>query len=218
MAEEKRRLRVGVLGCGPIAQAAHLESCRKARNADLYAICDVAPDLLERMASTHRPERTYAAYEDMLADPDARRGDRRDLGCLPRRRFHRRARSRQACALRKAARRVASRRRNVSRAVVRASGRVLQVGHMKRFDAGLEAAKAFIDVRDGGDAGAQGLVLRLHAPLCDDRRRAAADREERAGEAARRQSEGRPPPLLHARAWQPPGRHRALFRRRDRCG
>ena len=44
--KDARRLKVGVLGCGPIAQAAHFESCNKARNADLYAICDVAPDLL----------------------------------------------------------------------------------------------------------------------------------------------------------------------------
>ena len=42
IAKDERRLRVGVLGCGPIAQAAHLEACVKARNADLYAICDVA--------------------------------------------------------------------------------------------------------------------------------------------------------------------------------
>ena len=45
MDKDKRRLRVGLLGCGPIAQAAHLDAIRKARNADLYAICDVAPDL-----------------------------------------------------------------------------------------------------------------------------------------------------------------------------
>ena len=56
--KEDRRLRVGVLGCGPIAQAAHFESCTKARNADLYAICDVATDLLERMARTHAPQKT----------------------------------------------------------------------------------------------------------------------------------------------------------------
>src|ERR671921_319773 len=66
--KEARRLKVGVLGCGPIAQAAHFESCRKARNDDLYAICDVAPDLLERMAWTHRPERTFGDYAEMLAD------------------------------------------------------------------------------------------------------------------------------------------------------
>ena len=63
-----RRLRVGVLGCGPIAQAAHFESCTKAANADLYAICDVADDLRERMAATHAPQRTFADYDAMLAD------------------------------------------------------------------------------------------------------------------------------------------------------
>ena len=65
-----RRLRVGVLGCGPIAQAAHFESCTKAANADLYAICDVADDLRARMAATHAPEKIFADYDAMLADPD----------------------------------------------------------------------------------------------------------------------------------------------------
>src|SRR3954466_6889110 len=67
--KETQRLRIGVLGCGPIAQAAHFESCTKARNADLYAICDVAADLLERMAWTHAPEKTFGDYDAMLADP-----------------------------------------------------------------------------------------------------------------------------------------------------
>ena len=67
--KDGRTLKVGVLGCGPIAQAAHFESCTKARNADLYAICDIAPDLLERMAWTHKPERTFPDYDAMLADP-----------------------------------------------------------------------------------------------------------------------------------------------------
>ena len=35
MKKEKRLLRAGVLGCGPISQAAHLEACLKARNAEL---------------------------------------------------------------------------------------------------------------------------------------------------------------------------------------
>ena len=43
--KDDKRLRIGVLGCGPIAQFAHFESCKKARNADLHAICDVAHDL-----------------------------------------------------------------------------------------------------------------------------------------------------------------------------
>src|SRR5215210_7188034 len=66
----ERRLRIGVLGCGQIAQAAHFESCRRARNAELYAICDVAEDLLARMALIHEPRVTYRDYDQMLADPD----------------------------------------------------------------------------------------------------------------------------------------------------
>jgi predicted dehydrogenase len=67
--KNERRLRLGVLGCGPIAQFAHLEACRKARNADLYAICDVADDLRERMAAIHEPAAAYRDYDAMLADP-----------------------------------------------------------------------------------------------------------------------------------------------------
>ncbi|NUM56018.1 MAG: Gfo/Idh/MocA family oxidoreductase [Candidatus Hydrogenedentes bacterium] len=70
IAKEPRLLRVGVLGCGPIAQFAHFDACRKGRNTELYAICDAAPDLLERMAAVHRPAKTYAKFDDMMNDPD----------------------------------------------------------------------------------------------------------------------------------------------------
>ena len=64
-----RLLALAVLGCGPIAQIAHFEAIRKARNADLYAICDRAADLRERMAVLHSPRQVYADYAEMLADP-----------------------------------------------------------------------------------------------------------------------------------------------------
>ena len=69
MKKEPRLLRVGVLGCGPISQYAHFDACRKARNAALYAICDLAPDLLAKMAAIHDPEVTYSKLEQMLDDP-----------------------------------------------------------------------------------------------------------------------------------------------------
>jgi predicted dehydrogenase len=69
MRKEERLLRVGVLGCGPIAQFAHFDACRKARNAELYALCDVADDLLERMAAVHQPRVTYRDFDRLLADP-----------------------------------------------------------------------------------------------------------------------------------------------------
>ncbi len=70
MNKESQLLRIGVLGCGPIAQFAHFDACRKARNAELYAICDVAEDLCSRMAAIHEPVVTYADYDEMLADPN----------------------------------------------------------------------------------------------------------------------------------------------------
>jgi predicted dehydrogenase len=69
MKKESRLLRVGVLGCGPIAQIAHFDACRKARNAELYAICDVADDLLAKMLAIHEPRVAYRDYDQMLADP-----------------------------------------------------------------------------------------------------------------------------------------------------
>src|SRR5689334_11510663 len=67
--KEDRLLRIGVLGAGPIAQAAHFDACRKARNVELYAICDAAEDLLARVAAIHQPRVTYTNYATMLADP-----------------------------------------------------------------------------------------------------------------------------------------------------
>ena len=69
MKKEERLLRVGILGCGPISQIAHFDACRKARNAQLYAICDLADDLREKMAVLHEPRVVFKSYDDMLADP-----------------------------------------------------------------------------------------------------------------------------------------------------
>ena len=59
---------IGVLGAGQIAQAAHFPAVRKAKTAQLYAICDAADDLRERMAAVHQPTTTFADYDTMLAD------------------------------------------------------------------------------------------------------------------------------------------------------
>jgi len=59
---------IGVLGAGQIAQSAHFPAVRKATTAQLYAICDAADDLRERMAAVHQPTTTFADYDAMLAD------------------------------------------------------------------------------------------------------------------------------------------------------
>lgn len=161
--KDDRRLRIGVLGCGQIAQAAHFESCTKARNADLFAICDVADDLRARMAATHAPDRAYADYDAMLADPEVEA-----VIIATADPFHVPA---SIKALQAGKHVLCEKPLGVTveevealEAAVKASGKVLQVGHMKRFDAGLQAAKAFID--DG-----MGEMLALKAWYCDSTHR-----------------------------------------------
>jgi predicted dehydrogenase len=161
--KESRLLRVGVLGCGPIAQAAHFEACTKARNACLHAICDVADDLRERMAATHVPTRSYSDYDAMLADPDLEA-----VIIATSDAFHaataRRALEAGKHVLCEKPLALSVEEAEGLRAAVNASGRILQVGHMKRFDAGLQAAKDFID-------GPMGAMVALKAWYCDSTHR-----------------------------------------------
>ena len=161
--KQQRRLKVGVLGCGPIAQFAHFESCQKACNADLYAICDVASDLVDRMAAIYQPRRKYLDYDAMLADPEVEA-----VIIATSDAFHVEA-SRRALAAGKHV--LCEKPIGVSveevetlAAAVRVSSKILQVGHMKRFDQGLEAARDF--VRDE-----MGEVLALKAWYCDSTHR-----------------------------------------------
>lgn len=162
-AKQERRLRVGVLGAGQIAQAAHFESCTKAANADLYAICDVADDLRERMVITHGAQKSYNDYDKMLADPDL---DAVIIATADA--FHVPASLR---ALEAGKHVLCEKPVGVTveecadlKAAVEKSGKVFQVGHMKRFDAGLQAAKSFI-TDEMGD------LIALKAWYCDNTHR-----------------------------------------------
>jgi predicted dehydrogenase len=160
-----RRLRVGVLGAGAIAQAAHFESCAKASNAELAAICDVADDLRERMVVTHGAEKSYDDYDRMLADPDI---DAVIIATADA--FHVPASIRALEAgkhvLCEKPVGVAVEEAETLRAAVLASGKVLQIGHMKRFDPGLQAARRFI-AEEMGD------LVALKAWYCDSTHRYA---------------------------------------------
>ncbi|TIR98777.1 MAG: Gfo/Idh/MocA family oxidoreductase, partial [Mesorhizobium sp.] len=161
--KQDRRLRVGVLGCGPIAQFAHLESCVKAANADLYAICDAAPDLLARMSATYEPQKMYGDYDEMLADPklEAVIVATSDAYHVP---MSIRALEAGKHVLCEKPIGISVEEGERLAEAVKRSGKVLQVGHMKRFDPALEAARDF--VRDE-----MGEILALKAWYCDSTHR-----------------------------------------------
>jgi predicted dehydrogenase len=160
-----KTLRVGVLGAGQIAQAAHFEACVKARNAELHAICDVADDLRERMAITHGAKKTYADYDAMLADPDI---DAVIIATADA--FHIAATARALEAgkhvLCEKPLGVTVEEAESLRGPLARSKKLLQVGHMKRFDAGLQSAKEFI-VSEMGE------LVALKAWYCDSTHRYA---------------------------------------------
>lgn len=159
MNKEERLLRVGVLGCGPIAQFAHFDACRKARNAELYALCDVAEDLVARMAAIHQPRRTFLHFEEMLADPQL------DAVIIATSDPFHVSLSQQALAAGKHVLVEKPLGVNVEEcealaAQARSAGRVLQVGNMKRFDPGIAFAHRFIREE-------MGQLLALKAWYCD---------------------------------------------------
>ncbi len=159
MSQAVRKLRIGVIGCGPIAQFAHFDACRKARNAELYAICDLAADLRERMAAVHQPVKVYADAAELLTDPKVEA-----VIVAVADQFHV-ALCRQAIAAGKHV--LVEKPLGVSveecaqlATEVRASGLVLQVGNNRRFDPGVAFARWFIVEEMGG-------MLALKAWYCD---------------------------------------------------
>ena len=156
---EASQLHVGVLGAGPIAQAAHFEALNKARNAQLHAICDLAEDLVAEMSAIHHPARTFTDYAAMLADPEL------DAVVVATADQYHVAAARQAVGAGKHV--LVEKPLGVTAAEclplrddVRASGLVLQVGTMRRFDPGIAFAHDF--VRDE-----LGEVIALRAWYCD---------------------------------------------------
>lgn len=148
LTKEDRCLRIGVLGCGPIAQAGHLDAGRKARNIELYALCDRASDLLDRMAAVHGPHTIYHDFGAMLADPQIEA-----VIIAVADQFHV-ALAQQALAAGKHV--LVEKPLGVTieecerlREQVQSSDLVLQVGHNKRFDPGLEFAHHFVQAELG---------------------------------------------------------------------
>jgi predicted dehydrogenase len=153
-------VRIGVLGCGMISQAAHFESCQRARNACLYAICDAADDLRNRMAQIWEPKVAYSQYEEMLADPKV---EAVIIGIADQ--FHVSAAIRAVGAGKHV---LVEKPMGVSveecihllKVKQAAPNLVFRVGSMKRFDPGVAFARRFIDEEMGSR-------LALKAWYCD---------------------------------------------------
>lgn len=158
-------LRIGILGCGPIAQCAHLEAVQKGCNVALRAVCDADEGLANRFGTFYDAERIYTDYDALLADDavDAVVVATADAFHVPASLKALKAGKHVFCEKPLG---VSIEEVETLRDAVRASGRVLQVGHMLRFDAGIQAARDFV-------LGEIGEVLALKAWYCDSSHRHA---------------------------------------------
>jgi predicted dehydrogenase len=64
------KLRIGLVGCGPIAQNAHLPAIEKARDIRLQAIADTDAALRESVSLRYCPRSVYKHSDEIFADPN----------------------------------------------------------------------------------------------------------------------------------------------------
>ncbi len=61
-----RKLRAGVIGCGPIAQRGHLPALSKCPSVEIVAVADLDPKVLSRTKTKFSVPRTFTDYQPML--------------------------------------------------------------------------------------------------------------------------------------------------------
>jgi predicted dehydrogenase len=65
-----QRIRVGLIGCGLIAQVKHLPHLRDlAEEFEITALCDISPGTLSGVADAYGVARRHTRWEDLLAEP-----------------------------------------------------------------------------------------------------------------------------------------------------
>ena len=77
-------IRVGLLGCGAVAQVAHLPAYRRLRNVQLYALCDLEAPKLRALQERTEARHAVRTIEDLLAIDEL---DAIDV-CLPSQMHH----------------------------------------------------------------------------------------------------------------------------------
>ena len=67
-----RLIKVGIIGCGGIANGKHMPSLAKVTDCDMVAFCDIIPERAEKAAKEYgTPDaKVYSDYKELLKDPE----------------------------------------------------------------------------------------------------------------------------------------------------
>lgn len=65
-----RKVRIGIIGCGGIANGKHMPSLKKVENAEMVAFCDIVRERAEKAAEEYGTEdaKVYEDYKELLKD------------------------------------------------------------------------------------------------------------------------------------------------------
>ncbi|NYE03461.1 putative dehydrogenase [Bacillus niacini] len=143
------KLKIGVIGAGSISDF-HFQSYTKHENVDIYAICDLNEQRANEKRQKYQAELVYTNYHDLLANPDVDA-----VSICTWNNTH----AEIAIAALEAGKHVLVEKplcKTVEEALkvedaVKKSGKVLQVGFVRRFGTNTKVLKSFIDTGDLGE-------------------------------------------------------------------
>jgi predicted dehydrogenase len=64
------KINLGMIGCGSIAQFAHLPAIQKSNSCNLVALCDISEISLKALAWKYNVPFTYTDYKELLCNPE----------------------------------------------------------------------------------------------------------------------------------------------------
>lgn len=65
-----KTLKVGIIGCGQIAQIAHIPYALELPNMELVAICDISPKVINIIGDRYGIKKRFTNYQDLISLPE----------------------------------------------------------------------------------------------------------------------------------------------------
>ncbi len=65
-------IKIGIIGCGGIANGKHMPALKKVKDCEMVAFCDIIPERAEKAAKEYgtADAKVYADYKELLKDPE----------------------------------------------------------------------------------------------------------------------------------------------------
>lgn len=138
------RVKLGVVGCGPMAQLAHLPSFLGLERCEVVAVADLRPELGRKVAERFFIPKIYRSHKEMAEDPDIQAvASITNEALTPDIAVDLLNAGKHVYVEKPMAHTVADAGRMVEAA--ERNGRILMVAFMKRYDSGVELARGLIE-------------------------------------------------------------------------